>query len=317
MEGPLGSVERFVSLVQSPPERMETVLRELLGPRLVPLGSGPGEPRIYRFADAADRRVDLSFDRSRVGVRLAGTTLLVGQFVRLIRDLDGGSQADGRVVQVVPVHHADPAKVQQAVEAYRTGAGGGNPLPLVRSGSEGQAPQSPGRRTSGPHDEDQSRYFPHTRIEQVSYLFQPGPASAAGAAAGAAPPAMGTAPAAAAPGAAVPKGPKPPLPSQPAEPQDRRERLRQLDPDVEIETLPDLGVIILRGRDRDVQELKRLIEEIERLSVETQPVIEIYPLKHVEGEALSLIANQVLTELIAGRQGRVSITPLVKPNAYC
>ena len=100
--------------------------------------------------------------------------------------------------------------------------------------------------------------------------------------------------------------------ASPTRPENRRERLRQFGPDVEIETLPDLDVIILRGRDRDVQELKRLIEEIERLSAETQPVIEIYPLKHVGGEALALITSQVDTELTGGRQGRVTITPLVK-----
>jgi general secretion pathway protein D len=293
LDDSLGTMEQFVPLVRLPAVRMETMLRDLLGQRIVPLGAPEGEPRIYRLVDASGRRVDLAFDRSRSGVRITGAAALTGQFVRLIRELDGGSQTEGRIVEVVPVHNADPTKVQQAVEAYRTGAGQSSPRPLIPSGSDGRAS--------------------HAGIELTSYLLQ-APAPAAGAAPSAAFPPAGAAASAAMPGAAVPKGPEQPTPAQPGD-QERRERLRQLAPDVEIETLPDLDVMILRGRDRDVKELKRLIEEIERLSAETQPVIEIYPLKYVEGEELTRIANQVLTDLIAGRQGRVSITPLVRPNA--
>ena len=285
-DGPLGFAERFVPLVRSPLERMETALREMFGPRIVPLGSAPGEPRSYRFTDGAGRRVEFSFDPRRSGIRIAGTAGLAGQFARLIRELDGVSQADGRVVEIVPLRIADPVKVQQAVEAYRTGAGDGRPRPLLPSGSEGPTSTSPGRQTRNPRDDDQSRHSAHAGIELASYLFQAGTGSAAGAAP--------AAPAGAAPGAARCGARRECVERTGATrarrggaTQDRLERLRQLAPDVEIETLPDLDVIILRGRDRDVEELKRMIEEIERLSAETQPVIEIYPLKHVEGEALA------------------------------
>ena len=104
-------------------------------------------------------------------------------------------------------------------------------------------------------------------------------------------------------------------PGQPAPPGDaeqRRKRIRELGTDVEIETLPDLDVIILRGRQRDVEELSRIIEEIERISAETVPVIDVYQLRHVGGEALSAIVAQINEDLLGGRQGRVSVTPLVK-----
>jgi len=329
----LSQVERFVPLVRSPLARMETTLRELLGSRIVPLGSAPGGARTYQFADVAGRRVEIGFDARRGGIRLAGAGGLVSQFARLIRELDAVAQADGRVVEVVPLRAADPVKVQQAVEAYRSGAGEASPQPLIRSGSEGatsrgcqepfsgETPRGPEKSgpkkvpDTFPHNDDQSRHSVHAGIELASYLFQPSAAGAGGAAPGAAPAASRAAPAAATPGTGAAKGPEQAAPDQAGAAQERLERLRQLAPDVEIETLPDLDVIILRGRDRDVKEIKRLIEEIERLSAETQPVIEIYPLKHVEGEALSLIASQVHTELLSGRQGRVTITPLVKPNA--
>ena len=110
----------------------------------------------------------------------------------------------------------------------------------------------------------------------------------------------------------IPTTPRPDerRPAQPARP-----RLPALDSDLEVETLPDLDAIILRGRPRDVEELRRIIEEIERLSAETQPEIDIVYLNHVSCEALAAIVKQVDPELTGGRQGRASAVALVKPNA--
>ncbi len=91
--------------------------------------------------------------------------------------------------------------------------------------------------------------------------------------------------------------------------------LRRPSSDVEIQSLPDLDVIILRGLGADVEELTRIINEIERLSAETTPEIEVYHLQHVQGEAANRLITQVLQDLTGTLQGRVSITPLVKPNA--
>ncbi len=88
-----------------------------------------------------------------------------------------------------------------------------------------------------------------------------------------------------------------------------------LDVDVEVQTLPDLDVIILRGRDRDVQKLTEIIQELERLSRETQPQIRIYPLQYAQSAAVADILAKVSQDLTGRRQGRVSVTPLVKPNA--
>ncbi|NLX54970.1 MAG: hypothetical protein GXY58_07650 [Planctomycetaceae bacterium] len=85
--------------------------------------------------------------------------------------------------------------------------------------------------------------------------------------------------------------------------------------DLDVQTLPDLDVIILRGRDQDVEQLTRIIRELERLSAETKPRIYIYPLVHTMGESMVNIIKQVQPDLVGGRQGRVTITPLGKPNA--
>ena len=85
--------------------------------------------------------------------------------------------------------------------------------------------------------------------------------------------------------------------------------------DLEVQTLPDLDVIILRGRDQDVEQLTKIIRELERLSAETKPRIYVYPLLHTHGSSIAQIITQVQPDLVGGRQGRVTVTALVKPNA--
>ena len=88
-----------------------------------------------------------------------------------------------------------------------------------------------------------------------------------------------------------------------------------LDISVEVETLPDLDVIILQGNDRDVRKLTQIIQELERLSRETQPEVEIVPLQHAQSESVAEIVETVREDLTSRRQGRVNLTPLVKPNS--
>ena len=68
-------------------------------------------------------------------------------------------------------------------------------------------------------------------------------------------------------------------------------------------------------RRRDVQQVVEIIQQIEKLSAVTRPEIKVYHLLHVDGSALSTLVNQIYTQILAARQGIVSITPLVKPNA--
>ena len=84
---------------------------------------------------------------------------------------------------------------------------------------------------------------------------------------------------------------------------------------VQIEFLEGLDAIIIRGRPQDVARVRQIIEDIERLSVETQPVVEIYPLLHVNSEALVTLVQDLYEEILSPRQGPVSIRALVEPNS--
>ena len=111
--------------------------------------------------------------------------------------------------------------------------------------------------------------------------------------------------------------PAPPaeVPAEGDDPVDPNERLRELGLDLDIEVLPDLDAIILRGSNRDVNEVLRIIEDIERISAETVPEVEVVNLKHVSSQALVPLLQQIQQDLLMGRPGRVTIAALNKPNA--
>lgn len=269
--------EQSIKLTHLQAAELETTLREQFRERLLPDDAGRPGPAKYRFIAPRSGSVVVSIDRQGRRVTVAGTGRLVQQWVQLIRSLDSPVPAEDRSIQVVPLRYADPQKVQEAVEAYR-GKAGDAPRPL-RALPRGQG-----------------RLFDHNGVELASYLFQ--------------------AKAAAAPADAPAAKPEQPPAKAEGEPEDQRLRvLREIGLDVDIETLPDLGAIIIRGRKRDVEEVRRIIAEIERLSTETEPAIEVLQLRHIQGDALSEIIRQVQADVIAGRQGRVTILPLGKPNA--
>jgi len=281
--------EQFVGPLHSRVEQVEPQLQRLLGSRLEPLPNRQPDGPNYLFVDGAGRRVELSVDGRRNGVLIVGTGSLVTQFVRLVEALDALSrprQEPGRTVRIVPVHRADPAKVRQALDAYQSKSGkqGG-----TRERSSGRS-SAPGLQKTGRIDRLRRK-----EIELVQYLAQleqPGAGATARSAA-----------------EAIPAGEEQDETGQQGQP------LRELGDEVEIETLPDLDVIIIRGRDRDIDEVSRIIAEIERISALTEPIIDVYMLKHVSGEALVQIVDLVAEDLAGSRQGTVHVTPLVKPNA--
>jgi len=279
--------EQTVRLSHVPIDRFEHQFRQLLGSRLEPVrGAVAGQPN-YVFVKAA-RRVEVTVDRQRGHVRLAGDQSVVAQLARLTHALDileNSGRELGATTRIVPVHRADPAKVREAVDAYRTGT--------TRLPARLAPPASGGMPAT--NDTSRNRSRPRMPIALVQH----------------AEPAGGAAQPNGVPGA----GQIPTTEEELAEEEQRQEAFRQLGDNVEIETLPDLDVIILRGRDHEVDEVARIIAEIERLSEETVPEIDIYQLRHVHCMSLVTIIDLVATDLIGGRQGKIHVTPLVKPNA--
>jgi type II secretory pathway component GspD/PulD (secretin) len=85
--------------------------------------------------------------------------------------------------------------------------------------------------------------------------------------------------------------------------------------DTQIQFVPELGTIIIRGAKRDVQRVMDVIQQIEEQSKITKPDVEVIELKHTDANAVSALLQQLYEDVLSARQGEVSITSLDSPNA--
>jgi len=84
---------------------------------------------------------------------------------------------------------------------------------------------------------------------------------------------------------------------------------------VQMEVINGLDVLVLRGNAQDVEQMMEVVRQIERLSAETEPAIDVLSMKHIECDVLAALVKALYDEVYMARQGAVSITPLVMPNA--
>ena len=84
---------------------------------------------------------------------------------------------------------------------------------------------------------------------------------------------------------------------------------------VQIELIDGLDTIVIKGHKRDVERVIEIINQIEQISMETVPAIEILHLEHIDCQALADLIIPLYQQIYLPRQGTVSITALVKPNA--
>ena len=85
--------------------------------------------------------------------------------------------------------------------------------------------------------------------------------------------------------------------------------------DTQIQFVPELGTIIIRGAKRDVQRVMDVIKEIEEQSEVTKPDVEVVDLKHADANAVADLLEELYQDVLSARQGEVSITSLDSPNA--
>ena len=196
----------------------------------------------------------------------------------------------GGTTQLVPLHRADPEKVHEAITMIRDASLRSQPgetmatLPVSRRGAS--------RTASG----------------LVSMIFQP--QEPAGQPAGT-PPAGQPA---GEPGGTPPAGQPTGEPGEAGDAPIDADAVGMLG-DVQVEYIPELGVLILRGNQKDVERVQKIIAAIEQQSLVTAPVIEVVPMQHSNSESLATLITQIYGDVYQPRLGSLSITALVKPNA--
>jgi len=255
---------------------IESALVGMLANRLQPIPSAASGERIYRMSLPGGGGLDLTIGYGNNQVIVQGPGQAVDACARLIQALDTSPKARGQATRLVSMEATNPVSIQRAMDAVRMATAS--------------------RRSNG---------------SLMSMLFQP-----AGEAPAAEPPPAPTAPQSAP--TAVP-GETPPgtggdaAAAPPAG--DTATTRRALIGPVQIEMIEGLGVVIVRGLPQDVEQVMAFLQQIDEISTETEPAIEIYHLQYVDSEALTALITPLYEAVFSPRQGPVSITALVKPNS--
>ena len=283
---PAPGAAQEVRLVNTSGQDLEARLMKMLGNRLTGVASPSPEVARYQLALADGGQLRLAVDRRNHRVLIEGPASVVRSGVRLLQTLDHPPLPSGPHVGLVSLRTARRVNIRQAVEAI-------------------QVANAPGERASGYRSENRrGGSLLTTLFAQVG--SEPAAASPqAGQEEGEAPAAS-----APAPGQAPPPGAEAPVPAEPVP----GEGAGLLGP-VQVEMLPGLDILIIRGRQSDVEQVMQIIEQIEKLSEVTEPAVRVLMLQHVNCQPLAEIVQQVYGEVYEPRQGSVTITPLVKPNA--
>ena len=250
--------------------------------------------------------VTLEFNPDKGGLFIAGTPRAARQFQTLVSALVS-LQTPNQRVRILLVERAAPGQLRKALDAYR-----GTPPEPARTAPPSEAnapapasdsaPDGPGANDGSASDRrPNATAGPYQPVSPVAYLtpdaFAPEPQQAGQTQ----PP-------------ATPASRDTDEPDTDEPETEGTEPLPELE-NVDVEALDDLDVLILRGREQDVQDLARMIRALDRISAETQPEITVYQLRHTQSTAIENVIETVDDELVATRQGRVDVTALVKPNA--
>jgi type II secretory pathway component GspD/PulD (secretin) len=242
-----------------------------------------GETTTVRIPAGKHSEVLLVVDHQRETVTIDAPQDTIDSWRRVVQTIDASPAGSDKQVGVVPFERADPLKIQRAIQLIHTAAKNPSAVPSRPLGTNGR-----GRRQ---------------HIGQfVSMIFQPD-----GQPAGGQPQPVG--------GQPQPGG----------EPQvtvegvpggagtDVAGAISRIG-NVQIEFVQGLDILIIRGNKRDVELVKEIIKQIEELSVQTQPEVEIYYLQHVDGQQMTDLINQIYATVFVS-QSQVTLTPLIKPNA--
>ena len=101
------------------------------------------------------------------------------------------------------------------------------------------------------------------------------------------------------------------------------QKAMNLQGDVVLQPLDDIGAVVIKGNQDDIDTVVGIIEELERLSEGTLPEVSLVELNSVNSEALAELLTTVyenLSELREGgsgteRKNNIGFVPVVKPNA--
>ena len=272
------------------PRDVERELHGIWGQTAAFGASRGGETTTVRIPAGNHGEALLVVDHDRSLVTIDAPQVSLASWQKVIASLDTPRQSSTHQVGVIPFERADPLKIQRAIE-------------LIHAAAK-TVPAAPSRamRPSGASGRRQ-------HIGQfASMIFQQGQPGGAQGAGGAQP--GGQQP----PAQPPVEGGQPQIEVQPGAGGEGTIEALQRIGNVRIEFVPGLDLLIITGNRRDVDMVKEIIRQIEEMSVQTQPEVEIYYLQHVDGQQIADTITAIYASAFPS-QGTVTLTPLGKPNA--
>ncbi len=91
--------------------------------------------------------------------------------------------------------------------------------------------------------------------------------------------------------------------------------------EVNIQAMQDLGILILKGNEADVEKVQEIIRRLEKMSVGSLPAIHVLTLENIDSEAFATLLTSVYEQLTEIRQRggtarkTAAFIPVVQPNA--
>ncbi len=84
---------------------------------------------------------------------------------------------------------------------------------------------------------------------------------------------------------------------------------------IQIDVIDGLDTIVVRGPKKDVALILDMVNQIEAMSLEHEPVLELVDLKNADSYRVGQMVQQLYQQVYQARRGSVTMLPLVKPNS--
>jgi type II secretion system protein D len=84
---------------------------------------------------------------------------------------------------------------------------------------------------------------------------------------------------------------------------------------VQIDVIEGIDeMIVVRGTPKDVAVIMDILRQIETMSFEHEPIIELVPMQHADSYRICQMVQQLYSQVYLARKGNVIMLPLIKPN---
>ncbi|MDR1963364.1 MAG: hypothetical protein LBQ50_06265 [Planctomycetaceae bacterium] len=83
---------------------------------------------------------------------------------------------------------------------------------------------------------------------------------------------------------------------------------------VQIDIIEGIDEMVIRGTPSDVAAIREILRQIEAMSLEHEPVIELVAMQHADSYRISQMVQQLYSQVYLARKGSITMLPLIKPN---